>query len=347
MIRTKVFFRADGSSCIGLGHVVRSLALAQILQDHFDCVFLIRHPDSKLKSLIEKICIQILILDDQVTYEEEAKQLYLTLEPRQKNIIVLDGYHFGTEYQQQLKSFGCYVICIDDIHGCHFMADAVVNHAISAERQCYSVEPFTKCYFGFDYALLRPQFLDYAAQRNPDLFKWNNNVLICLGGADPNNDLIKVLNTIEQLKSVQYNYHIVVGIAYKFYEELDKFEWLKKKNICLYRGLSEADMLRLMKVCSTAICSPSSVAIEYIAVGGLLHLLCIADNQVEFYKKAIELKIAFPFEHFPLERTQSEVNRMYRMHCKLIDGKQKKRFIKIFKEIEDDIKCTTHRFKGE
>ena len=58
-MKTQIYFRADGHSKMGLGHVVRSLALADCLKDQFDCRFIIRNPSDSIRTLIEKSCSEI------------------------------------------------------------------------------------------------------------------------------------------------------------------------------------------------------------------------------------------------------------------------------------------------
>jgi spore coat polysaccharide biosynthesis predicted glycosyltransferase SpsG len=52
----KVILRADGNSEIGLGHVYRSLALAEMLNEDFETVFLIKKPLKELKRTILQTC---------------------------------------------------------------------------------------------------------------------------------------------------------------------------------------------------------------------------------------------------------------------------------------------------
>ena len=42
----KIYLRADASAAIGYGHFIRTLALADMLKDDFDCTFFTCHPTS-------------------------------------------------------------------------------------------------------------------------------------------------------------------------------------------------------------------------------------------------------------------------------------------------------------
>ena len=52
----KIYFRADASATIGYGHFIRTLALADMLKDDFDCTFFTCHPTSYQVSEMEKVC---------------------------------------------------------------------------------------------------------------------------------------------------------------------------------------------------------------------------------------------------------------------------------------------------
>src|SRR6266496_4037655 len=126
-LRKKVIIRADGNSSIGLGHVVRCCALADVLKDNFDCYFYIRKPSQSIVEEIKQYCISVFEMDETISYEQEA--VTWSKELQGNEIVVLDGYNFDTTYQQKIKSKGCKLVCIDDIYAYYFVADAVINHA--------------------------------------------------------------------------------------------------------------------------------------------------------------------------------------------------------------------------
>ena len=55
-VMQKIYFRADASATIGYGHFIRTLALADMLKDDFDCTFFTCHPTSYQVSEMEKVC---------------------------------------------------------------------------------------------------------------------------------------------------------------------------------------------------------------------------------------------------------------------------------------------------
>lgn len=52
----KIYFRADAGAEIGYGHFIRSLALAYMLKDDFDCTFFTVEPTPYQIGEMEKVC---------------------------------------------------------------------------------------------------------------------------------------------------------------------------------------------------------------------------------------------------------------------------------------------------
>ena len=333
MGKKKVIIRVDGSSEIGLGHISRCCALAEMLKDNFDIFFYTRATSEAIINDIKKYCAEVFLLNKNISYEEEASQWISNLD--EENIIVLDGYNFNTSYQQQIKNKGCKLVCIDDIHAYHFVADIVINHAPGITKRIYSSEPYTKFYLGTDYVLLKNFFLDEALKPQKTFNVHESPVLICLGGADPNNFTQQVLQEILHLfPSAKIN--VIVGAAYKHLSELYKL--INTNNcIALHQIIQAKEMLMLMQQSHIAITSASTTALEYICVKGNLFLKCIADNQEDIYQSLIEKKCAYPFESLK-ENFHSNITIPYQH--KLIDGRSNERLLKVFLALTTHLKLT-------
>ena len=111
---------------------------------------------------------------------------------------------------------------------------------------------------------------DHAAA-TPTLF-------ICLGGADPHNDSLRVLQRCISLGYFQ-RYELVLGAAYPWQSVLTDYLRGQSAQVQRHRNLSAEDMAALMQRCPYAVCAPSTIAYEYAAIGGVLYLQQTADNQ--------------------------------------------------------------------
>ncbi len=182
-----VILRADGNAQTGMGHFTRSLALANMLSQNFNCVFATQMPSQFQISQINKVCKKTLAL---AANNNHFNQFVNTLTGSET--VVLDNYYFNTDYQKQIKQKGCKLVCIDDLADKHFVADLVINHSEGVADKAYSKEPYTKLLLGFEYALLRKPFLQIAKKKTN---RTNNNLLtatICFGGTDPFELVLKV-----------------------------------------------------------------------------------------------------------------------------------------------------------
>src|SRR3546814_9248056 len=101
----KIFSRADGSAEIGLGHLVRDLALAQMLELEFDCIFFCKEIPEELKHQIQKNGFEVSIINSE---DEFIRGLTNDL------IVVLDHYNLDTDFQKRVKDHGCLLVCIDE-----------------------------------------------------------------------------------------------------------------------------------------------------------------------------------------------------------------------------------------
>jgi spore coat polysaccharide biosynthesis predicted glycosyltransferase SpsG len=143
----KVYLRADAGNRIGYGHFIRTLALADVLKDSFKCTFFTTTPTAYQIGEMAKVCPYVALQED-TKFEDFLNYL------KGDEIVVLDNYFFTTEYQKQIKEKGSKLVCIDDMHDKHYVADVVINHALT-DKSLFDCEAYTKLCLGFDYALLR------------------------------------------------------------------------------------------------------------------------------------------------------------------------------------------------
>lgn len=335
-MKTKVILRADGHNKMGLGHVVRSLALAKMLEHDFDCQFIIRDPSPAIRKLIQTEGFSLISLNDRVLFAHEA-QFIAHHFLRGNEIVVLDGYHFDTHYQSAIRKVAGKLVCIDDIHSTHFVADAIINHTSGIAAGKYRKEAYTELKLGFAYALLRQPFLEAAKQRSRvEEEPSAKAVFICMGGADPNNQVLKALTACAKRSDIQ-ECNVVIGSAYLHHDVLEEFQKTSSLKINLYSNLNADNMVVLMSNCDLAICPPSTVALEYLCTGYQLYLIQTAANQAHLHKYLIEEGLAQSWEAFLSHETPSikkeEIDRLF-------DGKSDRRLLKHFRTLDYDMNCS-------
>ena len=299
--------RADGNSRIGLGHVMRLLALAEILRPDFaEAVFLIREPDAGLTQQLEAVGLQAVALPAQPLAEEAAYLVRHVLRPT--DVLVLDGYDFRYDYQNTVRGAVARLVYVDDLHNFPLAADLVLNPAGGVQPSQYQMrQPGARLLAGPAYAPLRAAFREVtqlpAATALPD------TVLVCLGGADPTHQTHRVMAELLALPSVR-QVHAVVGSAYSGREGLQA--WASQQpSLTLHHSLSAPELVALMRQCGAAVCSPSTISYEYCAAGGgVLLLLPVADNQHDINHFLLEAGLALPYPSAPNVLTSPEAGRL-------------------------------------
>lgn len=340
MDQKRVFFRADGNAKMGLGHVFRSLALVQMLNEDFECYFIIQNPLEALAQNIIKVCKSIIRLEASDDIEKEAEGMVENiLNP--DDIVVLDGYHFRTNYQKIIRDKGCKLVCIDDIHNYHFVADAVINHAPGLNPEDYSVEAYTRLCFGLDFTLLRAPFLE-AAKKEREISAIAS-LFICFGGSDFKNITLKVLKSVIEKPDLFKSINIVLGGAFSHQEEIDRLiRENPKLPVNLYRNLSAKEMVDLMQACQLAIVPASSILYEVIAVKMPVISGFYVDNQVDVYKGFKKLGLIYgindfsTFDHYIelIEIIQSDdPKEIMSNQKKHLSGAAREHFLDLFKSL--------------
>jgi UDP-2,4-diacetamido-2,4,6-trideoxy-beta-L-altropyranose hydrolase len=287
-MKPRVYLRANGNATIGLGHIIRIKSLKNMIHDKFDCVYVLREEDKEAIFILDD-AVQLLIPLQKDIHAEALWIATHCLTGAER--VVLDGYLFDTEYQQIIRKNCLGLVFIDDIRAFHYVADLIINHVDGITQAEYDAESYTKFLLGFKFCILRPHFIAQAQQSI--LPKNNQNVLVCLGGADPDNISQKLLEQLIPLHK-DFKFHIVVGSANPHLNDLEELA-KGNFNIQIYFSLNETEMAKLMKNSAIAVLSPSTVALEYLCSGGSLYLFPIADNQMPLYKILIKRGYARDF----------------------------------------------------
>lgn len=330
MPKRKIIFRADGNSAIGMGHFIRTLALAEMLKDDFYCIYATQSPTDYQIKEIESVCHGRVDLSADETHFNAFLALL-----KGDEIVVLDNYYFSTEYQREIKSTGCKLVCIDDMHDKHFVADVIINHAEGTRKSQYSVEKHTVLYIGYKYALLRK---DYLTCTSADIFK-QYACLVMMGGADPFNLTAKIISMIETLQFSR-PIAVVVGADHKNGHLFQSFT-----NIKLFQGIESSNVFHLMQKSQVGIFPASTVAIE--ACAARLPFICgyFVDNQKEIYNGIEKNNLAICVGNYLLI-AQNDLKKAFEKLSRkeivekillkqgtLLDKKSKARFIKIFSQL--------------
>lgn len=274
LTKRKIFFRADAGPEIGYGHYIRSLALADMLKQDFDCTMFTQTPTDYQLRESKDVCPVISLPNDDSKFDKFLEHL------KGDEIVVLDNYFFTTDYQRAIKAKGCKLVCIDDMHDKHYVADAVINHCVD-DKSLFDLESYSQLCLGAKYALLRAPFFE--TRNVVKSIPW----LVCFGGSDPYNLTSKIVKVLQQ-KGVR-DIVAIVGSAYAHYEELQNQDGVEV--LC---GLSAQEMADYFAQTENVVCSASTICYEALSQHCNVYCGWYVDNQYEFYTSLLDQKLIIP-----------------------------------------------------
>ena len=332
----KIIFRGDGSAKLGYGHIHRLLALVQMLYQKFDCVFISHEASHFLIETLEDINVPFLQIPG-IKYNipdarKENEEVVFDMDSLLKGneIVVLDGYWFGKEYQQAIKNRGCIVVYIDDLMLPGNIADCIINHSPGISISDYKqLAPASSVYVGSRYSLINISNKFRHQHPHPNGF---SRLLIAMGGADPQNFTCKVILAHKAFIQRFIKLVVLVGNVYAYSKALQDAV-ADVSNVKLIHGLPKTEMLALMQQSSAAIISASTMAVEYAHVGGALAIIQTAENQKNIFKGLIESGVAVSLEQISV-LTQAAATGMQKKQQEIFDGKSGERFINLFQELQ-------------
>lgn len=283
-MNSSIIIRADASIRIGTGHVMRCLALAQAWQDSGGrAIFAMGMEARALVDRLTSEGMEVVHLSAEPGSPEDAVMTAGIAERMGAGWVVVDGYHFGSDYQRIIKESGLRLLFIDDNgHADHYYADVVLNQNLHANEDLYkNREPYTKLLLGTDYVLLRRDFWPWRGWKReiPDVAR---KVLVTLGGSDPDNVTLKVIQALQQIEQLEIV--AVIGGSNLHYEEL----------LSGLEGNGSTDLKKdvknmpeLFAWADLAISSAGTTAWELAFMGVPSLLVILAENQV---KVAVQLE---------------------------------------------------------
>nr|WP_309502609.1 UDP-2,4-diacetamido-2,4,6-trideoxy-beta-L-altropyranose hydrolase [uncultured Roseovarius sp.] len=211
-----IAFRADASVDIGLGHVMRCLTLASVLQEKgARCHFLCRDLPGHLAATIRARGVECHLLpaadapeDDGTTAhsrwlgvssKRDAAQSREVLDRLSPDWLVVDHYALDATWERATRPDGARLLVVDDLanrpHECEILLDQ--NLGRDARDYTGLVEDRCALLIGPTYALLRPEF---AAHRAASLARRKAHrlahILVSLGGVDRDDVTSRVLDSL-------------------------------------------------------------------------------------------------------------------------------------------------------
>ncbi len=264
--RKILLIRADASTKIGTGHLMRCLALAQAWKDAGGKVaFITACQNEGLLERLREEGFEVHLLSSSHPDPGDWEVTKNVLARHPGAWVVLDGYHFDEVYQKRIKDAGNRLLVIDDMaHLKHYYADIVLNQNLHADDLHYSCEPYTRLLLGTKYVLLRREFLAWRGWKR-EVPEMARRVLVTLGGSDPENYTLKVIKALQKVDISGLEATVVIGASNPHAHVLKKA--VEQSSIPIRLIQNAKNMPKLMAWADVAISSAGTTVWELAFMG--------------------------------------------------------------------------------
>jgi len=270
-----ILFRADSSSTIGTGHIMRDLVLAQRDFKNDNIVFAVRDLEGNINHKITEAGYKLEILQSNSIDELDNLIKKLNID-----LIVIDHYEIDYNDEKQIFTLNPQLstMVLDDTYEKHH-CDILLNHNISADENRYKDLVSKDCELrcGSPYTLLRDEFYEEKEIKRDKIF----DILITMGGADTANLNIHILNAL----SPNIKIAVITTVANRHLEELKTYV-KNRKNIKLFVNSNE--VAKLINQSKFAIVTPSVTINEIYFMGINFLAIKTADNQEDMYQYLLQ-----------------------------------------------------------
>jgi UDP-2,4-diacetamido-2,4,6-trideoxy-beta-L-altropyranose hydrolase len=266
----RVLFRADSSSKIGVGHIMRDLVLAKEMIENSDEVYFATK--NLIGNISHKIPYPVTFLKD-----GDISELLEIIKKLKIDLVVFDHYEIDWKFEFETRDRGdVKILSFDDTYEKHY-CDILLNHNISGNSERYKrldlLPHFCEIRAGKKYTLIRDEF---KIEKRKKRKKENISIFIAMGGSDPQGLTLEILQLIP--KGVFAN--VVTTSANAHLKKLKKFSF---QNRWVNLHINSDRVAEIMNNSSFAIVTPSVTVHEVIYMGIPFLAIKTADNQNDIF----------------------------------------------------------------
>lgn len=306
--KLSVLFRCDGSVGVGMGHVVRCLALADELQENHRCNIHFAMRKSELG--INKVKESCPVLESNEKAFYYANWLKDCVKKTNAHILILDVRDGLTrqDLKQIKKKTGIKVVDIDDPEDKRLSADLAFYPPVP---QVKSIDwpGFTgELFVGWEWVILRKEFSTTPRSKPqapspvpPAPCPKIPRILVTMGGSDPQGMTLKAVKALEMLDE-DFDAVVVLGAGFQHKKELGKLLSGCKRRFNVRENVQ--DMAELMSQSDLAVASFGVTAYELAAMGVPAIYLCLTEDHAESVSAFVEAGTAISLGMFTHVNTE-------------------------------------------
>lgn len=188
-----ILVRADSSSLIGIGHIMRDLVLVKQYLDT-NIIFACQDLEGNINTKIKESGYEVKILKSN-SFEE----LDTLLKSLNIDFLIIDHYKIDYNFEKQLKTKNSQlkILSFDDTYEKHY-CDILLNHNVYGDENRYKnlVPDFCELRCGEKYTLIRDEFSLEKLEKRDDSEKY---IVLSFGGTDHLNLNMKILRLLKTI----------------------------------------------------------------------------------------------------------------------------------------------------
>lgn len=283
-------FRCDGTQETGLGHVSRCIALAEALQEQGCNSIFFGNYTKAATELLSKAGFAF--KDIQLKTGGKIDSSVILKHIREHNVdgIIVDSYFIKNSYLDRFKQQGIPVILIDDfkkLQSYHY--SAIINFTVNANNMQYPCKTHT-CMLGPEYFLARRGLRSLRTQMKSSDTQ-SKNILVAMGGMDPENLSEKVVNSLLDIVP-HVNVKVVVGNGYKEKVMLSRLvEDFQNESSVVDQ---QPDLTKLFSWCDVCICAGGLTKYEAAYLG--IPALVMSENEEQAEETVYFAKLGLVYD---------------------------------------------------
>lgn len=278
MPRPLVLFRADASTAIGLGHLMRCRAVAEALVDRgAEVLFAMVEPVVGVEAILESIPAGLVRLPGPSGGSEDLAALLALQENWRPLITVVDGYHLSDAYQCTIADAGPLAVFWDAADRCNVPASVVIDASPQASADKYArIAPDARMLLGASYALIRRDVREAMTKQREPLSQ-RSQLLVTFGGSDPRGLTAEVAGHLLALLPGDVNVTTLAGAAYANPQELMSMgdRWAKRLQV----AINPPSVVPYFVSAGLVITAGGGTIGELVALGLPALVAIVADNQ--------------------------------------------------------------------
>jgi spore coat polysaccharide biosynthesis protein SpsF len=273
--RLSALFRCDASPTIGLGHLVRCLALADELREKHDVAVSFAMRASPLASeMVKRRSYPILQAPDGVVFDQEAWLRDCIVKSGAQTLVVDVRDDLSQAALNALAGKGTMIAVLDDQSDRRWAADLAFYPPVpQVLRVDWSGFRGRLC-VGWEWVVLRAQF----AESIPPRYNAKCSLLIAMGGSDPAGLTLKAVRAVDRMDG-DFESVIIVGAGFCHQHSLRELLGQTRRRFTVREDVSE--MSAAMAHADLAVCSFGMTSYELAAMGVPAVCVCLTEDHAQ------------------------------------------------------------------